>query len=137
MSSDGRIDVYQLPGIKEVIDSKVREEQRKREAPTSPGRGKGTLAKATIERTGAFRGALCDADWADIAVATFDRMMRPTCKDADFVKLATFLARYNLLSADAQMVIEAEGDKLDSVAIDALKGLIKDSGMMKELPKLG
>lgn len=103
--------------------------------PVSPGRGKGNLAKATINRTAAFRGALGDNDWEDIAVVTFNRLMDPATKNGDFVKLAMFLARYNLLSADAQMVCDTESGALNPEAIDRLRNLIKDDGIPHFFPK--
>lgn len=103
--------------------------------PKSPGRGKGNMAKATVNRTGAFRAALDDNDWTDIAIVTYNRLMDPATKNADFVKLAMFLARYNLLSADAQMVCDTESGALDSGAIDSLRKLIKEEGLPQYFPK--
>lgn len=107
----------------------------KRNMPTPTGRPKGSLAKATVSRTVAFRSALSDEDWEDIAVVTYNRMMDPNTKNGDFVKLALFMARYNLVSADCQMVLDSEGDKLDPAMIDNLRSLIKSEGLPKAFGK--
>lgn len=99
------------------------------------GRPKGSMAKATVNRTVSFRSALTDEDWEDIAVVTYNRMMDPHTKNGDFVKLALFMARYNLVSADCQMVLDTEGDKLDPAMIDGLRALIKNEGMPKTFGK--
>lgn len=103
--------------------------------PKSPGRGKGSLAKATVNRTVAFRSALDDEDWEDIAITTFNRMMDPKCKNGDFVKLAMFLARYNLVSADAQLVVDSENGSLSDDQIDVLRSYLKGDGLPAPLGK--
>lgn len=101
----------------------------------SRGRPKGSMAKATVNRTVAFRSALSDEDWEDVAVVTYNRMMDPNTKNGDFVKLGVFLARYNLVSADCQMVLDADNDNLDPAMIDSLRALIKNEGMPKTFGK--
>lgn len=110
--------------------------KRSKYIPSNPaGRGKGNIAKATVNRTVAFRSALDDEDWQDIAVTTFNRMMDPDCRNGDFVKLATFLARYNLVSADAQLVIDSENGSLTSDQIDLLRSYLKNDGMPSPMGK--
>lgn len=97
--------------------------------PKSPGRGKGNIAKATVSRTKSFRQALDDDDWEDIAVIAFNKLIDPKTRNGDWVKIATFLARYNLVSADAQLVCDTEAGKLDDATIDSLRKIIKKDGL--------
>lgn len=108
----------------------------KKPMPVSPGRGKGNINKATTSRTLSFRSAVSNEEWAALHRKIYDRMMDDNIKNADLAKLFTVASRFNLLSADAEMIIEESKGQPDNATLDQLKELIKRDGLPKYVVKL-
>lgn len=104
--------------------------------PVSPGRGKGNLNKATTSRTVSFRNAVSNEEWGALARKIYDRMMDENIKNADLAKLFTVAARFNLLSADAEMIVEESKGQPDNASLDKLKEMIKKDGLPKYVVNL-
>ena len=90
----------------------------------SPGRPKGSRNKSIINKTEAFRSAITEQDWKDLAIDILDRLRDPATSNGDFVKLIGVLTKSTILTADTELVVEAEEKRLNATQIAEMREFI-------------
>lgn len=85
------------------------------------GRKKGSRNKSIINKTEAFRSAITEQDWKDLAIDILERLRDPSTTNGDFVKLISVLTKSTILTADTEMVVEAESKLLSKTQIAEMR----------------
>lgn len=90
----------------------------------SKGRPKGSRNKSIINKTEAFRSAITEQDWKDIAIDILDRIRDPSTSNGDLVKLVGVLTKATILTADTEITVEAEEKRLTATQIEEMREFI-------------